>query len=69
MADRIRRWGGGLLVDPAEGAAGVVRAIRAAVAGGPPVTPAPGVLPDPAHAAAAHLELYRGLGLLPSGSA
>jgi glycosyltransferase involved in cell wall biosynthesis len=64
MAERVRRLGGGILVSPGEGAAGVARAVRQAVAGPAPAVPAPDVLPDPGQAAAAHLELYRGLGLL-----
>ena len=69
MADRIRDLGGGLLVPPAEGAAGVARAIRQAVAGPMPAVPLAQLLPDPRQAAAAHLELYRALGVLSDGSA
>ena len=69
MADRVRRLGGGLLVPPAEGAEGVARAIRQAVAGPAPAAPAAQLLPDPRQAAAAHLELYRALGLMAAGSA
>ena len=69
MAERIRRLGGGILVPASEGAAGIARAVRQAVAGPPPAVPMPERLPEPRHAAAAHLELYRGLGLLPAGSA
>jgi glycosyltransferase involved in cell wall biosynthesis len=69
MADRIRELGGGLLVPPAEGAAGVARAIRQAVAGPLPSAPLAQLLPDPRQAAAAHLELYRALGVTSAGSA
>ena len=69
MAERVRRLGGGWLVPPREGAEGVASAIRQAVAGPLPAVPAPALLPDPAGAAAAHLDLYRDLGLLPARSA
>ena len=69
MAERIRRFGGGWLVPPHALAEGVVRAIRQALAGPFPAVPAPGLLADPAQAAAAHLDLYRDLGLLPARSA
>lgn len=69
MAERIRRLGGGLLVDPAEGAEGIVRAIRRAMDGPPPAVPGPDRLPHPAQAARAHLALYRDLGLLEGRSA
>jgi hypothetical protein len=70
MAERIRRLGGGLLVAPAEGPGGIARAVReAATAAAAPATPAVERLPDPRQAAAAHLDLYRGLGLLPAGTA
>ena len=69
MAERVRRLGGGILVPPAEGASGIARAVRQAAAGPVPAVPAAELLPEPRQAAAAHLELYRGLGLLPAGSA
>jgi glycosyltransferase involved in cell wall biosynthesis len=69
MADRIRDLGGGLLVPPAAGAEGVARAIRQAVAGPMPAVPLAQLLPDPRQAAAAHLEVYRALGLMSDGSA
>jgi glycosyltransferase involved in cell wall biosynthesis len=69
MAERVRRLGGGSLVPPREGAEGVARAIREALARPLPEVPAPSLLPDPARAAADHLELYRELGLLSAGSA
>jgi len=69
MAERVRRLGGGLLVPPAEGADGIARAVREAAGGTLAAVPAPGRLPDPAQAAAAHLELYRALGLLAASSA
>lgn len=69
MAERVRRLGGGILVPLAEGANGIARAVRSALAEPLPTVPAPGRLPDPARAAAAHLELYRALGLLAARSA
>ena len=69
MAERVRRLGGGFLVPPAEGAEGIARGVRQALSGPLPDVPAPGLLPDPAQAAAAHLELYRALGLLATSSA
>lgn len=69
MAERVRRLGGGWLVPPQEGAEGVARAVRQALAVPAPAVPAPGLLADPAQAAAAHLDLYRDLGLLPARSA
>jgi glycosyltransferase involved in cell wall biosynthesis len=69
MAERVHRLGGGFLVPPAEGAEGIARAVRQALSGPLPDVPAPGLLPDPAQAAAAHLDLYRALGLLPASSA
>jgi hypothetical protein len=69
MAERVRRLGGGSLVPPQEGAEGVARAVRQALARPLPAVPAPGLLAHPAHAAAAHLDLYRDLGLLAGRSA
>jgi glycosyltransferase involved in cell wall biosynthesis len=69
MAERIRGLGGGVLVPPAEGAGGIARAVRRAVDGPRPAVPAPDLLPEPGQAAAAHLDLYRALGLLPGRSA
>jgi glycosyltransferase involved in cell wall biosynthesis len=69
MAERVRRLGGGILVPPAEGASGIARAVRQAAAGPVPAVPTAELLPEPRQAAAAHLELYRGLGLLTAGSA
>ena len=69
MAERVRRMGGGWLVPPREGAEGVARAIRQALSAPLLAVPAPALLPDPARAAADHLELYRDLGLLPARSA
>ena len=69
MAERVRRLGGGWLVPPQEGAEGVARAIRQALAGPLPAVPGPALLGDPARAAAEHLALYRELGLLPARSA
>jgi len=69
MAERVRRLGGGFLVPPAEGAEGVVRAVRQAMAGPVPAVPAPQLLADPKQAARAHLALYRSLGLIAGGSA
>ena len=69
MAERVRRLGGGILVPPAEGASGIARVVRQAAAAPAPAVPAAELLPEPRQAAAAHLELYRGLGLLPAGSA
>jgi glycosyltransferase involved in cell wall biosynthesis len=66
MAERVRRLGGGWLVPPQEGAEGVARAVRQALAGAFPAVPGPGLLAGPAQAAAAHLDLYRDLGLLPA---
>ena len=69
MAERVRRLGGGVLVPPAEGVGGIARAVRQLAAGSAPAVPTAELLPQPRQAAAAHLELYRGLGLLPAGSA
>jgi glycosyltransferase involved in cell wall biosynthesis len=69
MAERVRRLGGGIPVPPAEGAEGIARAVRRALAGPSLAVPVPEALPDPAQAAAAHLELYRALGLLAASSA
>jgi glycosyltransferase involved in cell wall biosynthesis len=69
MAERVRRFGGGRLVPPEEGAEGVARAIRQLLAGALPAAPGPGLLPSPAQAADAHAGLYRDLGLLAAGSA
>jgi hypothetical protein len=69
MAERIRRLGGGILVPVSEGAGGVARAVRQAAAGPLPAVPPADGLPQPRQAAAAHLDLYRSLGLLPAGSA
>jgi glycosyltransferase involved in cell wall biosynthesis len=69
MAERVRRLGGGWLVPPQQGAEGVARAIRQALSEPLPDVPAPALLRDPAHAAEAHLELYRELGLLSARSA
>jgi len=69
MADRVRRLGGGLLVPPRDGAAGIARAVREAAARALPAAPDGARLPEPRHAAAAHLDLYRRLGLLPGRSA
>jgi glycosyltransferase involved in cell wall biosynthesis len=60
IAERIRRQGGGLLVDPAAGAAGVAAAV-AALANGTRVPAAPPF--SPPLAAEAFQELYRELGL------
>jgi glycosyltransferase involved in cell wall biosynthesis len=70
MAERVRRLGGGaILVPPGEGARGIARAVRQAVEGPPLTVPAAELLPEPRHAAAAHLELYRDLRLVSGRSA
>jgi glycosyltransferase involved in cell wall biosynthesis len=69
MAERIRRLGGGILVPVSEGARGIAHAVRQAVTGPLPAAPAAHLLPEPRQAAAAHLDLYRALGLLSRGSA
>ncbi|MFL6195916.1 MAG: glycosyltransferase [Thermoanaerobaculia bacterium] len=62
IAERIRRQGGGLLVDPSEGVAGVAAAI-ADLAKGKRVSPAAPPFPPAPPAAEAFQELYRELGL------
>ena len=66
VAERIRRYGGGLLVPLARGASGVAETLRALREGRTPLpaTPDPASLPTPQQAAAAHRALYRRLGLL-----
>jgi hypothetical protein len=67
IAERIRRHGGGLLVAPEAGAAGIAPLVAALAGGGlaPPAMPAtsPAAGPAPGDAVAAFQELYRELGL------
>jgi glycosyltransferase involved in cell wall biosynthesis len=67
IADRVRRHGGGLLVDPALGSEGVAGLLREMIAGrrAAPRDPAPGAAPPCSadDAAGAFAELYRELGL------
>jgi len=67
IGDRIRRDGGGLLVDPALGAEGVADLLREMIDGRrtAPREPAPGAAPPPSadDAAGAFEDLYRELGL------
>ncbi len=66
IADRVREQGGGLLVDPAAGAAGMANVLAGVLSGavelpGGAVAPAPD---PPARAAEAFAALYRALGIL-----
>jgi len=68
IAERLRRHGGGLLVEPAAGAAGIAAAVAARVNGlripGTGLSPAAPVIGAAAgHAAQAFVDLYRELGL------
>jgi glycosyltransferase involved in cell wall biosynthesis len=62
IAERLRRDGGGELVPPEKGAAGVAERLRELLQAGV-VRPRPTELPTAAPAAAAMVSLYRGLGL------
>jgi hypothetical protein len=66
VAERIRRFGGGVLVPLQSGAGGVAAVLRDLREGKRPLpaTPPPGELPSSERAAQAHLGLYRRLGLL-----
>ncbi|PYQ68605.1 MAG: hypothetical protein DMF53_00055 [Acidobacteria bacterium] len=67
IGDRVRRHGGGLLVDPALGAQGVAALLREIIDGrrAAPREPAPGAAPPASadDAAGAFADLYRELGL------
>ena len=66
IADRVREGGGGLLMPPGSGAAGIAASLGRLLAdGGLPEVPRAAVesIPDARSAAAAYLDLYRGLGL------
>jgi glycosyltransferase involved in cell wall biosynthesis len=65
IAERVRRYGGGVLVDPAAGAAGVASRLAALAGGREPLPrPAPaGSSPAPGDDAGAFERLYRELGL------
>jgi glycosyltransferase involved in cell wall biosynthesis len=65
IAERVRKHGGGLLVEPEAGAAGIASTLAAALAGGEeiPRFSSPAMAVTPADAAAAFLNFYRELGL------
>ena len=64
IADRVKRRGGGILVDPAAGCGGVAECLRELLAGNRRLESTPGpTLPDAASAARGYATIYRRLGL------